>query len=51
MQARSEVARHARLALGAIRRASILFDYGVATDREVVEWADSQISAKDFKLA
>jgi hypothetical protein len=29
------------------KRLSLLFDYGVATDREVIEWADSQIVALD----
>src|SRR5688572_13225239 len=27
------------------KRLSLLFDYGVATEREVIEWADSQIVA------
>ncbi|MBI3880757.1 MAG: hypothetical protein HY301_11955 [Verrucomicrobia bacterium] len=29
------------------KRLSLLFDYGVATDREVIEWADSQIVTLD----
>jgi trans-aconitate methyltransferase len=29
------------------KRLSLLFDYGVATDREVIQWADSQIVALD----
>lgn len=29
------------------KRLSLLFDYGVATEREIIEWADSQIVVLD----
>lgn len=29
------------------KRLSLLFDYGVASEREVIEWADSEIAALD----